>query len=70
MWLSILCVGVRRRLREEIEDYLNIHVGNKDLREVNQRDRRSIQREVYTQYCGYNAKMEGYTQCGYNANLG
>lgn len=26
----------------------------------NQEDRRFIKRDVFTQYCGYNAKMEGY----------
>jgi len=30
-------------------------------------DRRFIQKDVYTQYCGYTTKMVGYTQCGYNA---
>jgi len=32
----------------------------KDERKENQGDGRFIQRVVYTQYCEYNAKMDGY----------
>ncbi|MCK4241760.1 MAG: hypothetical protein KAX30_09070 [Candidatus Atribacteria bacterium] len=41
----------------------------KDEKKENQGDRRFIQKGGYMQYCGYNTKMEGYTQCRYNAKL-
>jgi len=43
--------------------------GIKDEGKENRGDRRFIYSDVYTQYYGYNTKMEGYTQCGYNAKL-
>ena len=33
----------------------------KDERRENRGDGRFIQRDVYAEYCGYNTKMEGYT---------